>query len=145
MQKIFFNEVWKDIAEFDGYYQVSNYGRVRRSDNHRIKASPLNAYGYPQVNLYKNGKAHLRRVIFVSRMQGRMEFPHEFLSGARRERQALLEQGLVYVQMDESGKVIREFSNITSAVKETGILATSISNCLHGRSSLAGGYKWSLI
>lgn len=235
MKKIMFNEVWKDIAEFDGYYQVSNYGRVRRSDNHRIKASPLNAYGYPQVNLYKNGKAHLRRVhrlvamAFIPNPNNLPMINHkdevptnnnvdnlewcdakynvnygggnkkralshskvvlqyslsgelirEWTSATEAARElgfpqsginwcclrrpkhnsckgyiwrykddkspVVFKNGKRVVQMDESGKVIREFSNITSAVKETGILATSISNCLHGRSSLAGGYKWSLI
>lgn len=23
------NEIWKDIPGYDGYYQVSNYGRVK--------------------------------------------------------------------------------------------------------------------
>ena len=62
MKKIMFNEVWKDITGFEGLYEVSNYGNVRRYDTKQLKATPLNRYGYPQVNLYKNGKSHLWRV-----------------------------------------------------------------------------------
>lgn len=31
-----FNEVWKDIEGFEGLYEVSNYGNVRRTDTKRI-------------------------------------------------------------------------------------------------------------
>lgn len=26
------NEVWKDIKNYEGYYQVSNYGRIKSVD-----------------------------------------------------------------------------------------------------------------
>lgn len=55
-------EIWKDIVGFEGLYEVSNYGSVRRYDTKQLKATTLNRYGYPQVNLYKSGKSHLRRV-----------------------------------------------------------------------------------
>lgn len=55
-------EVWKDISDFEGLYQVSNLGRVksfRRSTKHRweseyiLKPSLANN-GYYQVTLYDN-------------------------------------------------------------------------------------------
>lgn len=62
MKKIMFSEVWKDIAGFEGFYEVSNHGNVRRADTKVQKKTSLNRYGYPQVNLYKNNKSHLKRV-----------------------------------------------------------------------------------
>lgn len=57
-------EIWKDIYEFEGYYQVSNFGNIRSLDrfdgvNYRkgqlIK--PILKYnGYLQVGLRKNNK-----------------------------------------------------------------------------------------
>lgn len=61
-------EIWKDIHEYEGYYQVSNIGRVRsldRKTRHRegmlrnvrgrnIKTCP-NKLGYLYVLLTKNG------------------------------------------------------------------------------------------
>lgn len=37
------NEIWKDIKDYEGIYQVSNLGRVKSVDrldgsNHRLKA-----------------------------------------------------------------------------------------------------------
>ena len=55
-------EVWKDIPEFEGFYQVSNLGNVR-SLNYRQKGivkqlnKNLNANGRYKVNLCKNGKS----------------------------------------------------------------------------------------
>lgn len=49
-------EVWKDIKDYEGLYQVSNYGNIkslRRDKN--LKPAP-NKRGYLIVSLSKNGK-----------------------------------------------------------------------------------------
>lgn len=48
------------------------------------------------------------------------------------------------IKMDFNGNIIKEYFNITEASKENGILQTSISNCIHGRSQSAGGFIWKL-
>lgn len=61
-------ELWGDIAGFEGFYQVSNQGRIKsltrrivRSDGieivikERIRAHTLNANGYPRLNLCREG------------------------------------------------------------------------------------------
>lgn len=237
MKKIMFNEVWKDIVGFEGLYEVSNYGRVRRSDTKRLKETPLNNYGYPQVNLHKNGKSHLRRIhrlvaiAFVDNpypikydcinhkdenpcnnnaynlewcdraynnnyggrnarsaishskavMQYTLdgEFLKEWCSGTDASRHLSIPQaainacclhkpkynqagGFLWKFKDDStpvafkqgkrvakyrvdGTLVEEYQNITEASKTNHILPSSISNCLAGRSILAGGYKWKLI
>lgn len=61
-------EIWKDIPQYEGMYQVSNLGRVksleRYKDNHskqqlvpeRILAQSLKDNGYQTVSLWKNNK-----------------------------------------------------------------------------------------
>lgn len=59
------NEVWKDIPDYEGIYQVSNKGRIKslarivgnckRKD--KIIIPKDNGTGYYKVNLYKNGKS----------------------------------------------------------------------------------------
>lgn len=46
-------EVWKDVPEYEGLYQVSNKGRIKR-DNHLIKPVIQNT-GYISFCLCKNG------------------------------------------------------------------------------------------
>lgn len=57
-------EIWKDIKNYEGYYQVSNLGRVRSlprydSNNHRLKGRILKTTirsGYYNLNLSKGNK-----------------------------------------------------------------------------------------
>lgn len=67
-------EIWKPIEEFDGFYEVSNLGRVRSIDRvvksapsvgtriqkGAIKAQAKKDNGYMVVNLWFNGKQHMR-------------------------------------------------------------------------------------
>ena len=54
-------EIWKDIEGYEGYYQVSNYGRVKslnyhRTGKERIMKPKKDSKGYLQVLLCKEGK-----------------------------------------------------------------------------------------
>lgn len=54
------NEIWKDIKDFIGLYQVSNWGRVKRligyqCKNERILKPRKHKCGYFAVILYKDG------------------------------------------------------------------------------------------
>ena len=58
-------EEWKDIKGFEGLYQISNFGKVKRmryinkntnKEQERIKVLKLRKDGYYEVALYKDGK-----------------------------------------------------------------------------------------
>lgn len=61
MTNEFFNteERWLPVPEYEGWYSVSNWGRVRREHGRftgRIRATPVNKDGYHHVDLYRYGK-----------------------------------------------------------------------------------------
>lgn len=70
------SEIWKDVVEYEGYYQVSNLGKVRSMDrvvkskgrNKRLKGVMLHpslsgtARSYLTVQLSKNGRQICSRV-----------------------------------------------------------------------------------
>ena len=68
-------EIWKDIPGYEGYYQVSNYGRVKRLDRwvhttkpHLLKERimcPANQHGYRYVLFCVDG---VRRTLQVHRL-----------------------------------------------------------------------------
>ena len=72
-------EIWKDVENYEGFYQVSNLGRVKslerdvflpngivnRHIEEKILVPILNAYGYSFVNLHKNGKS---KAILIHRL-----------------------------------------------------------------------------
>lgn len=81
-------EVWKDIPNFEGYYQVSSTGKVRslerkfvnKRNQHRTYPSKIlkptvMPNGYLQVNLKKQGKTFRR---FVHRLVATVFVPNEF-------------------------------------------------------------------
>lgn len=90
-------EVWKDIKGYEGYYQVSNFGRVksvsRRVVNHKSGSTRLvqskilspcdNGNGYLVVSLRKDGKrksAYVHRIVaeaFVENKENKPNINHK--------------------------------------------------------------------
>lgn len=66
-------EVWRDIKDYEGLYQISNLGHVRRlnarsisnsnnKNKNKILKSCITKSGYVQVSLYKNNIKKTHRV-----------------------------------------------------------------------------------
>ena len=90
------NEIWKDIAGYEGWYQVSNMGRVRSLDrivyfkdgyrSRTYKGQILKLkyhHGYQMVNLLKNkhiDTVYIHRLVietFVPRVEGKTWCNHK--------------------------------------------------------------------
>ena len=75
-------EIWKDIPEYEGLYQVSNLGNIKslsrrnkkRVNQERLMKLKLNSSGYYQVWLYKNNKD---RGFFVHRLVALVFIPNK--------------------------------------------------------------------
>lgn len=169
MKKIMFNEIWKDVVGFEGLYEVSNHGRVRRADTKRMKATPLNVYGYPQVNLYKDGVSHLSRVhrlvaiAFIPNPDGFDCINHkdenptnnnvsnlEWCDRAynnnygTHNRKIAVSHSKAVLQYNLNGVFAREWLSATQASRELGIPQMSINSCcLHKpKYNQAKGFLW---
>ena len=86
------SEIWKDVAEYEGFYKVSNKGNIhsverRNSRGYRLGGRILkpkyDGKGYPQVNLHKNGKSKTTTVhrlvaeAFIPNPKGFLEVNHK--------------------------------------------------------------------
>lgn len=84
-------EIWRDIAGYEGYYQVSNFGRVRSLDKlqnyngsmrlrkGRVLKPSNDRQGYLIVDLSKNNKAVTRtihRLVALSFLDNPNNLPH---------------------------------------------------------------------
>ena len=59
-------EIWKDIPDYEGLYQISNFGRVKSlRGNGKILKQLINRDGYYVVRIRKNKK---RKEFFVHRL-----------------------------------------------------------------------------
>lgn len=62
------NEVWKDVPDFEGHYQISNFGRVRSiltsqgTYRERLRKTYLDRNGYENVDLWKLNKQYKQLV-----------------------------------------------------------------------------------
>lgn len=88
-------EVWKEVSGYDGRYQVSNHGRVKRARweitrkdgvkttyKEKVLSSPNSTDGYPSLGLMKGKKRHsykVHRLVameFVPNPNGYVEVNH---------------------------------------------------------------------
>lgn len=79
-------EIWKDIAGYEGLYQVSNLGRVkslkRLHTKERIISQEVNHRGYARVNLWKENKQKkfsVHRLVaeaFIENPEGKPQVNH---------------------------------------------------------------------
>ena len=53
---------WKDIVGYEGLYQISNRGEVKKLKNNYILKKTLGNRGYYQLSLTKNGDRHTIRI-----------------------------------------------------------------------------------
>lgn len=90
------NEIWKDIAGYNGYYQISNYGRVKRKGYHyidkyghkkgrgeKILSQLKNKSGYMLINLSKESISkhlYVHRLVacaFITNKDNKLQVNHK--------------------------------------------------------------------
>ena len=91
-------EIWKDIKEFEGRYQISNYGRVKtlkKFVNNNPKSKEIGYYtkekilkpfynpkGYQLVRLYKNNHNYTKKIhrlvakAFIPNLENKPQINH---------------------------------------------------------------------
>lgn len=56
-------ENWKDIKNYEGFYQISPYGEVKNTKTGKIIKGDINNIGYRRVTLYAPVK---KRFLFIA-------------------------------------------------------------------------------
>lgn len=161
-------EKWRPIVGYEGLYEVSNLGRVRRV---RIIEPAKKKHGYMQISLVdRNGvrkSFRLHRIVasaFVPNPDSKPQVNHidenpennradnlewataeENTNYGSRTARAAAKNGskTPVLQIDPvTLKVIAEYPGQSAAARATGISASCINACLRGKQKHAGGYLW---
>ena len=154
--------LWKDIAGYEGLYQISDEGEVLSLKHNPPKKMKLGLRGrdgllYEFISLAKNGenkKFSVHRLVAEAFLKNPDKLPeinhkdentlnncvdnlewctHEYNINYSHSRR---------VEQYENGEKIAEYKSIVEAFRQTGISRTSINNALCGWSETAGGYSW---
>jgi len=157
-------EIWKDIKDYEGIYQVSNLGRVKNFKKRYIRKFRMDKDGYYQLNLCKNGivktfKAHrLVALAFINKPRelniinhidenkinnsiDNLEWCNRAYNNTYGSRYSRLTRA-IYKKELKTEKILEKYESIIDASKKCGIDNTSISKCLSGSTKSAGGFLW---
>ncbi len=122
-------EMWKDIKDYEGYYQISNLGRVKSINFNNTKQEKLMALtttwdGYKKLRLSKMGKAkaylshRLVAVQFISNFENKPFVNH--INGIKSDNR--IENLEWCTQSENCIHSMKVLGNISGATGKTGYL-----------------------
>ena len=162
-------EIWKDIKNYEGLYQVSNLGRVKslKFGKEKILKAFIGPFGYLIVSLSKNGKLHTYNVhrlvaeAFIPNPLGLSDVNHisedktdcsttnlEWMShkdncnyGTRNKKISEGNSKAVYcVELNKT------FKNSVEAARELGLYdSANLCRCLKGKRKTCKKYHWEYV
>ena len=165
-------EIWENVVGYEGLYEVSENGNLRKFKTHRPLRHCVHKTGYESVMLYKNGKP---KRVFVHRIVASafLDNPNRYECVNHKDetrgnnsvsnlewctREYNMKYGTVGARISgkrghsarnrrkvaqiESGNVIAVWESIASAARGTHTARTSIYECCNGVHKTANGYTW---
>lgn len=159
------NEEWKDIKGYEGYYKVSNFGRIKSLlfNREKILKTRYNKTGYELVNLRnKTFRVHsLVAQAFIPNPNNYSEINHKDENKMNNNVSNLewcdrkyncrygslphkvserFRKSVICYPPSKIGKTY--FKSLLDAERKTGIDHSSISKCCRGKVKTAGGFHW---
>lgn len=164
-------EVWKDIKEYEGLYQVSNFGRVKSLSRKNDIIMRPSCGEYKRVNLRKNGKYksfYVHRLVaqnFIPNLKNKPQVNHKDENkynncvnnlewcthienmnyGTKRERESKVKTRYHVLQYDLKNRLIKKWNNLREIMLNTKYDRNYISKCCTNKIKTAYGYKWKYI
>lgn len=157
-------EIWKDIPEYEGLYQVSIFGKVRslygwNGTNYYRRnkiLKPEIIKGYLRVSLFKKNKCKkfmIHRLVaeaFLPNVNNLPYINHKDentknnkvfnLEWCTHDYNVRYSQSKKILQYDLQGNFVKEWNAVNDIVRETKI--THVCDCCKGKRNHAGGYIW---
>lgn len=168
------NEIWKDIKNYEGLYQVSNLGKIKSINYNRTKKSKLLKFsitkGYYRVHLCKNKKIKsyfVHRLVAEAFIDNPLNKPFinhldcntknnyyknlewctqkENINYAQKINSSYNDRNKKVGQYDKNNNLIKVYDSISEASRQTGIFTSSISYSANKKRKSGGGYIWKFI
>ena len=160
-------EIWKEIKDYEGLYQISNTGKIMNKKGKILKLS-IDIYGYVKIQLCKNGKHkwfQVHRLVAQAFISNPNNYPcvnhkNEIKDDNRvenlewctvkynniyngRQKRIAAKRKKITLQIDpNTNEIIKEWPSIAEAEKQLGVSFGHISMCCNGKRKTCGGFKW---
>lgn len=159
-------EVWKNVVGYEGYYDVSNLGRVKRLETEHM-LTPQEMRGYYKVGLcvYSELKYfYIHRLVAEAFIPNPDNLPcinhkdesrnnncadnlewctHKYNMTYGTIQQRISDtQNKPIIQKTKDGKEVGSFKSALQVEKELGINYSNIRQCVRGNRKSAGGFLW---
>lgn len=165
-------EEWKDIPGYEGYYQVSNLGRVKSLPRtgtikqERIIKPGKDKYGYLRIILHKNGfkkYVTIHKLVaqaFIDNPKNLSEVDHidgnKLNNNVENLRYCTRSQNInnpntlknlckKVMQINKSNELINIYKSTRDAERQLGIHHNSIARCCNLKQQTAGGFYWKYV
>ncbi|MFZ8934053.1 MAG: NUMOD4 domain-containing protein [Bacteriovoracaceae bacterium] len=160
-------EIWKDVVGYEGFYKVSNLGRVKsinrfdvngRYWESKIIKFTLDKRGYPRLTLNKNGCRsvfRVHRLVAIAFIDNPMKKPQvnhidenklnncvdnlEWCTKIENIRHGTAKR---VNQISLSGDFINNFPSLSEVKRVLGFHPSNISKVCNGLRNNANGFKW---
>lgn len=162
-------EIWKDIENYSGYYQISSYGRIRNVKTGNILTGDINNIGYKRVYLY----APVKKRFFVHRLVAyhfcegyqdnlvvnhkdgnkqnnkadNLEWVtrsqndlHAYKLNLRQQHPCQFKHRIIACDVN-SGDIIKIYNNVQECCDDLKVARSNIYNCCNGKQKTCRGYK----
>lgn len=162
-------EIWKDIENYEGLYQISNFGRVKSFHNPNKPLIMSQSLGrtqdYYSITLTKKHQKNrqsfsvdkLVAQAFVENPNNYSEINHidentknnkadnlEWVTHSQNIQHSIYRQSYPVIQYTKNGIEVNRFPSLAEAQRQTGIPRTNISSSIK-RNGTAGGFVWKFV
>lgn len=161
-------EVWKDIKDYEGYYQISSYGRVKNIKTGNILTGDINNTGYKRVCLYSPIKKRffIHRLVAYHFCEGYQEDLvvnhkdgnkqndnadnlewitrsandlHAYKLNLRKSHPCQFKHRIVAYNID-TNQIVKIYNNVQECCDDLKVARANIYNCCNGKQKTCRGY-----
>lgn len=155
-------EIWKEIAGFEGLYAVSNKGRVKNLETGKVLKNWSNPQGYPFVALYKGDgtskQITVHRLVATAFIPNPLNLPQvnhkdenktnndvsnlEWCTPSQNQRYSAHQRSCKINQLNLEGEFIKQWGSSHEINRELGFGKGNIIQCCKNKINQAYGFRW---